>query len=215
MIIKGYGIELKRLTIHDIELVRLHRNSDAINQFMEYRQHITPQMQLNWFHSINNKQNNYFIITCGADKIGLINGAQIDWEKKETANGGIFIWNQEYIKTTIPICASFLLTDVSFILGLKKTYIKVLRDNDLAISYNKDMGYELLPGQENILNQQYVLTEENYNAKTQKLREMLIKRTSGIEFIMDNSQDEIENFYITLLTNLKEENKKKISLKIK
>ncbi|MDZ7743378.1 MAG: hypothetical protein U5Q03_16975 [Bacteroidota bacterium] len=42
-----YGISLNRLKEDDIELVRKWRNSRKINQFMEYREEITPEMQKN------------------------------------------------------------------------------------------------------------------------------------------------------------------------
>lgn len=184
--------------MEDIELVRRHRNSDPIRNTMEYREEITPAMQEKWFHSINNLQNNYFVIVHKGEKIGLISGAGIDWQKKETANGGIFIWDPSSLKTSIPLRASLLLTDLSFILGLERTYIKVLKDNDTAISYNTGMGYELLPGQENITNQTYVLTAASYREKTQKLRKVLHGENEKIDVCITDQGNDFSDFYIKL-----------------
>ncbi len=60
MIIKGFAVTLSRLTIDDIELVRQWRNSETVRQFMEFREEITPEMQIKWFKSIDNEINNYY-----------------------------------------------------------------------------------------------------------------------------------------------------------
>ena len=76
MKISKYGIDLVRLTEEDIEMLRQWRNSPQIQQFMEYREEITAEMQKKWFDSINNVNNFYFIIHFEGQKIGLINTSQ-------------------------------------------------------------------------------------------------------------------------------------------
>ncbi|MCW3086362.1 MAG: hypothetical protein JWP12_3728 [Bacteroidetes bacterium] len=215
MIISGYGIQLIRLTHNDIEMVRNWRNSAQIHRFMEYREYITPEMQEKWFASIDNVDNNYFLISYNGEKIGLINGSQTDWHAKETRSGGIFIVKEEYLKTLIPLRASLLLTDLSFIVGIERTFIKVLKDNPVAISYNKSLGYELLPGQENQYNQQYVITEQSYTAKVKKLKRLLTKGANEkIMFIIDDPGNEVTEFFAERIRNTTEENKSKVELKI-
>ena len=108
MIINGFGISLERLKEKDIELVREKRNSTLVSQFMEFRGHITPEMQKEWFNSINNINNLYYIITYNNKKVGLINGAKINWEIMETASGGIFIWEEELWQTHVPLMANLV-----------------------------------------------------------------------------------------------------------
>lgn len=197
MILSGYGVELIRLRHEDIELVRQMRNMPEIAQHMEYREFITPEMQERWFQSINVPSSHYYIIRCNGKKAGLINGAHIDWEKKETRSGGIFIWDSEPLQPYGALNASLLLTDTSFILGLERTYIKVMRNNKAAISYNLQLGYVLLPGQEEMLNQEYVLTEENYTRKTAKAKKFLHKRFSPqIVVIIDDPENEAEQYLL-------------------
>jgi len=62
MELSKYGVKLHRLREEDIELVRTWRNSPLIRQYMEFRDEITPEMQKEWFLSINNNENYYFII---------------------------------------------------------------------------------------------------------------------------------------------------------
>ncbi len=214
MIISGYGIQLIRLTHKDIETVRNWRNSSQINRFMEYREYITQEMQEKWFASIDNVDNNYFLISYKGEQIGLINGSQTDWNAKETRSGGIFIAKEEYLKTLIPLRASLLLTDLSFIVGIERTFIKVLKDNPVAISYNLNLGYELLPGQENQYNQQYVITEDSYAVKITKLKKLLTKGVDEkIMFIIDDPESEVSHFFAERIRNTPEKYKNKIELK--
>ena len=200
MIISGYGIVLRRLTTDDIELVRQHRNSERIQQFMEYRQEITAEQQLAWFNSINNVNNNFFVIEHQGKKVGLIYGADINWETKTTGNGGIFIWDATYWETATPTASSFLLTDTSILLGLEKTYIKVLSNNPRAIEFNKSLGYRLLPNQEAILNQQYVLNIEDYKKVRATIRQRLFKPTDYAELTINfNETDSVDQFYVQLI----------------
>jgi RimJ/RimL family protein N-acetyltransferase len=213
MIITGFGIVLVRLQHHDIEMVRQHRNSSAISQFMEFREEISKEEQEKWFASINNKSNNYFLINYKGDQVGLIYGAGIDWEKKETANGGIFIWEEKVMETQAPLAASLLLTEISFLLGLERTYIKVMRDNPRAIAYNQNLGYEILPGQEEVVNQQYVLTKENYYLKAGRFRKPFV-RMYGENFtlLIDHPADEAEINIQAVYENTAEENKARLKL---
>src|SRR5688500_15436764 len=143
--VTGYGIKLKRLSIEDIELVRYWRNSDTIRKFMEYREEITPEMQLKWFKSIDNHNNFFFLISVNHSYIGLINGANTDWDEGITHSGGIFIWDEKFWATEIPFNTSVLLSDISFVFGLKKIKAKILSDNTRSIDFNQKLGFVKLP----------------------------------------------------------------------
>ncbi len=216
MKLTGYGVELTRLTQEDIELVRVHRNSFAINQYMEFREEISEEQQLNWFKSIDNLYNNYFIIKVNHQKIGLIYGANIDWNKKETGNGGIFIWEEKYWNSKASIGASFLLTETSILMALKKTFIKVLSTNKEAIAYNKSLGYQLIENQEGVLNQKYVLLTSNYIKRRGLLREKIFEQNEYTTICLTlDSNTVVGKFYIDLIKNLPEANKRPYTIKIK
>jgi UDP-4-amino-4,6-dideoxy-N-acetyl-beta-L-altrosamine N-acetyltransferase len=171
MIIEKYGITLKRVKESDIELIRVKRNSADINSHMHYREIITEEMQKKWFASINNIYNNYFIVYHNNQKIGLVNGKNSDYEKRRS-EGGMFIWEKKYWGTVIPAMCSVMMTDFTFLInGFNKNYIKILKENKNAISYNKQLGYvatEDYPSDEET--QWYELTRENYLKKIPKLR---------------------------------------------
>ena len=70
----------------------------------------------------------------------------------------------------MPVWASLCLLETSFfIFGAGRSVIKTLRDNERAKKLNVHLGYELLPGQESIYNQQYLLTPESFTRRAPKL----------------------------------------------
>lgn len=164
-----YGITLRRLREKDTELVRQWRNSPQINQFMEYRGNIRPEMQREWFKSVNNFNNFYYIIEYQGQNIGLINSSKIDWETV-SSEGGIFLWEDKYYETFVPVWASLCLLETSFfILGAGRSVIKTLRDNERAKKLNTHLGYELQPGQDEVYNQVYVMTASSFRQHAGRL----------------------------------------------
>lgn len=213
MIISGYGIDLLRLRHEDIELVREKRNSPEVKQFMEYRGEITPEMQEKWFAGINNVNNNYFVIRTGPEKIGLIYGSQIDWESRETGNGGIFIWDPKWYDNPVSLQATFVLIELTFLLGLERTFVKVLQSNRRAIKFNQDLGYEPVPGQDEVQNQLYVLSKEKFFRQTDRVRKALASQTGNVFHItIDQPEVEAESFLLARLNRLNDEDRKRVIL---
>ena len=171
MIVRKYGITLRRLKEKDIELLRQKRNSTAIRNTMHYRGTITSEMQKKWFTSINNINDYYLIIKINNSLIGLISATGIDWEHNIVNNAGIFIWDNAYLQSPEITQASILFTDFSYYIGLNKIYIRILNDNSRAIAFNKSLGYKILPEQDNVYNQKYELTSADiYFNATEKIR---------------------------------------------
>lgn len=158
-----YSVKLIRLQEKDIELVRYWRNQADINNFMEFRNYITPTNQIKWFHSINNKLNYYFIIEYENKKIGLINSKNYD-SNLGFSEGGIFIWDKHYLNSYVAIYSTLCFLNFIFhhLKISKKSMARILRSNPRAIQYNKQIGYKLLPGQDDVENQLYELSEEDY-----------------------------------------------------
>jgi len=142
MRIKQYGITLRRIEKRDIELIRRVRNSEAIKQKMIYREHITKDMQLKWFKSIEKSPNQiYYIIIHKRKKIGLINAKNYN-KKNEFTEAGLFLFSSEYYNTHTPVIASLIMISSAFYaLNENVSYIKVLKTNKKALKYNKSLGY--------------------------------------------------------------------------
>ena len=172
MIVEKYGITLTRLTEDRIEQVRQWRNSPNVAKYMEYRDVITPEMQLNWFRKIDNEFNFFFIVSYNGDDIGLINIKNINRERA-CGEGGIFIANEKYLNSDVAFRMALCLNDFAFeTIGLSFIEAHVLNDNPRAIKYNKALGYELQPNQEKVYNQYYVLTKERYYKKREVIKSL-------------------------------------------
>lgn len=194
---EGYGIQLKRLELQDIELVRYWRNSVHIRRFMEFRDEITPEMQLSWFNSIHPIRDYFFLISVKGKYIGLINGSDTDWEKGITGNGGIFVWEEDFWSTSIPFAAALLLTEFSFNFGIRKSFVKILSDNNRSIQFNSALGYRLLPDQENVTNQKYVLEHDVFFETTKQARMQLSRiYNSDLIFRILGIPDDAEKFLL-------------------
>lgn len=171
MIAEQYGLIYRRVTIDDIELIRHWRNQPFIQETMQFREYITPEMQLKWFNSINNKDNYYFIIEADEKKIGMINCKNAD-PVTRIAEGGIFIWDTNYWNTPIPVFAALSMLEGVFEIfsaaGASTATVK--KDNTKALQFNKMLGYQIIPETANNDFIKLILTRERYFEKTTKLK---------------------------------------------
>ena len=172
MIIENYGVILRKLEKGaDLELVRQWRNSPEVNQFMFFKDHITSEMQLNWFEKINNIHNYFFIVEYNGKKIGLINLKNVDFEKKE-AESGFFIGEAEYRASTIGAQANLALLDYGYEkLGIERIIASVREDNKPALAFNKALGFVKTEDHEDL----FYLSKNDYLKKTEKLKKLLNK----------------------------------------
>ena len=175
---KQYGIELRRITKKDIELIRTWRNHPEIRTTMGYQKKIGEKEQERWFASVDNKLNYYFLILIKDEPVGVINCKEVN-EKDKYGEGGIFIWDEQYRSTPYPVFASLVLMDFIFneLQFGNMSFIRTLNSNKVAQQYNKLLGYVLMPRQERVKNQWYVLTRETFNKKAVNLRKAAINFT--------------------------------------
>lgn len=189
MIIKKYGITLYRITEKDIELIRKKRNSVYVKKYMIYRETITREMQRKWFKNINNDCNVYFLILHGKKKIGLTNSAHINWKTK-SAEGGIFLWESEYVGTPIPLIASLVSFELFFnVFKLEYCYIKVLKDNHNAIQFNEMFGFKRLSENADKNFYDYRLYSADYNKNISKTKKLIQKISNDFEALSEMNVD--------------------------
>jgi len=169
MIIQKGDIRFIRLREEDIDIVRKWRNSQEITQFMEFRDFISEEMQQEWFESVDTIYNLYFIIEYKGEKVGLINGKNVNWEEM-SMEAGVFYWKKELYNSEVPIIATLIFGDLGVISSGLTTYAHILRDNSRAVRFNKMIGFELCDDQENVENQLYKMSKESYLAHSARLR---------------------------------------------
>ena len=174
----GYGVTLRRLTHDKIEMLRQWRNDPKIQQYMIYREYITPEMQEAWFQRINNDYNFYFIIEYEGREVGLINIKDVDYEKK-TGEPGQFMYADDLLDSDVSMRASLCMMDfVWHTLELDSMYIHVVATNKRALDYNLLFGYEMVSGGENGNSLFLVISREkamNPSPKLMRIKKVLSK----------------------------------------
>jgi len=212
MQIYRYGVELKRLAESDIELVRQWRNDPKIAQHMFYKVAITAEQQREWFFSINNTSNFFFLIHHLSKPVGLINISSIDWEKG-TAYTGLFMYDDYCLGSDVPAMASMAMLDVFFLLlNVNCVYAKVKGDNQVAHKYNTSLGFLRTKKIELGQGYEYELTKETYLCKAAKLRQAAIRIKSNQTQIKFQQLDEVDVFLKTRIDKLSALSKNALSL---
>lgn len=176
-------------------MVRQWRNDKKIARHMFYKGEITPEMQQEWFASVNNEQNYFFLIQYNEQYIGLINMSSIDWEN-QTAYSGLFVYNDAYLGTDVPVTASLAMLDVFFLLfNIQSVYAKVKGDNAVAHQYNTTLGFSRTKKIELGLGYEYLLHKEVYLLKSKVLRNAAI-RLKGNQTIVDLNGHDVRGKFI-------------------
>jgi RimJ/RimL family protein N-acetyltransferase len=175
MIISKYGVELVRVQKDHIEMIRLWRNDPKIRDHMFFKSEITADMQRMWFNSVHNDQNFYFMVCLAGKPIGLISISSIDYEHKK-AFAGLFIYDDNYLGTDIPVRSSLCLLDTFFTYTAVDTlYAKVRDSNIIADQYNTSLGFERIKKIELGQGYEYGLEKEKYFKKANTLRQAATK----------------------------------------
>ncbi len=133
---------------------------------MFFRATITPEMQQEWYESINNEQNYYFVIYLDGVPCGLISISSIDFDNKN-AFAGLFIYDDKYLGTDVPVRASLGILDVFFgFTNIDSIYAKVRGSNTVAHQYNTSLGFKRMKKIELGQGYEYCLTRDNYYQAT-------------------------------------------------
>ena len=202
-----YGIVLERLKQEHCEMIRSWRNDPKISRNMFHRGIITESMQAEWFHSINDHENFFFLIHYHGKQVGLINMSSIDWSE-HTAFSGLFIYSDAYLGTDVPVRASLAMLDIFFLLGgIKKVFAKVRGNKKVAHRYNTQLGFlkkrkiELGQGFE------YELERTDYFLSADKLRRLAAKGNAKtvIEFEDTPLDTELKNLLLRNVPQLSTE----------
>lgn len=168
MKVETNGILIERLQEKDIEMVRQWRNSEFVRQHMNYREHITPEMQQQWFRSIDNFNNFYFILRFRGLKAGLGDIKNVDWEDR-SGEAGVFIAEKKYMSSFLPVVGALSLSELVFkIFKLKRIYSQIRIDNKRAMRFNNLFGYRRVEGEEGKESQLHYLTAESFFKATRK-----------------------------------------------
>jgi RimJ/RimL family protein N-acetyltransferase len=168
-----FGVSIGRLTLAEIEILRQRRNDPAIAQFMIFRDEISPEQQLAWFTSVDNRDNLYGTVYWQGEFIGLTNLRDIDHDAC-SAEGGMIIWSVEHQNSLVPFRAALVGTDLAFWeYGFQRMTARVLASNVRARRFNRALGYrfDTPPDEHGVVTGW--LSNPNYWRATMKLRAVL------------------------------------------
>ena len=214
MKITRYGLTLQRLEKDQTELIRQWRNDGKISKFMFYSGIITADMQQEWFDSINNEQNFFFLIHYKNAPVGLINISSIDWESK-TAYTGLFIYDDKFLASDIPVMASLAMLDVFFLLfDIQSVYAKVKGNNKAAHNYNSSLGFSRTKKIEYGLGYEYMLQKEIYLIETAKIRNAALRLKGNKTIIELNAANKVDVWIKQRLSKAKKEVLKNLEVQI-
>ena len=167
-----YGITFRRIQREDIEKLRQWRNSETIRNKMIYRELITPEMQEKWFSKVEKSPHfSYYLINFKGKDIGLLSQKNYKIHGK-IPESGIFIVDEQYKTSHIPIVASLGMTEAFFFaMRAKESFASVLKTNHEALEYNFNLGYKIYKEEK----EYFILrmTPESFLKKTKKLRKAI------------------------------------------
>ncbi len=173
--IEAYGVVLTRMGADDLESVRAWRNSPEVSRYMNFRGHISAEMQTAWFHSLDFRTQYYYVIQWRGESVGVVNIKDCDFEKGE-GEGGIYVARSDLWNTPVGMAATFAMYDFGFdVLGLKRLRAHILKENTRAIRFNRSIGFVLAEGQEDLDLQFYFAEREAYQRKTSAFKAYLLK----------------------------------------
>lgn len=181
MIISRYDVNLISVKPEHLELIRYWRNHEKIKRVMEFTGFISQEMQLKWYNSLNAEKDFYFIIEHEGVFVGLIHANNIDWTTK-TSHSGLFIWEDKFLGSPIPVIASLNLLDTFFhVFKLNEIEAKVKHNNFVALAYNKFLGFK---EKGMALNKDFLLIsllKNDYLSTAEKIKEHLYGIDDKIE----------------------------------
>jgi UDP-4-amino-4,6-dideoxy-N-acetyl-beta-L-altrosamine N-acetyltransferase len=177
MHISNYGVDLKSITVADLELIRQWRNHPDVSKYMFFKDEITKDQQRKWHTSLR-LNDVYLLIFSERKKIGVINVKNINWEER-SGEAGIFIGDPHFRNSPVPMQAIFALMDAFFFeFHFKRLTAVVKRSNDKALLFNQELGYQIISETEDKISME--VTPEVYSLAREKFASFLAKRSVSL-----------------------------------
>lgn len=136
---------------------------------MHYQKLLSRNDQERWFSSLDMDRNLYWIFRTNGYPIGLIHIKDIDPIGK-TGEAGIFVGESSYLEMPQPMLAILFMMELAFeALKLAQLKAKIHSANRHAISFNTQLGYQVIEGQPEGF-RYYQVTAERFAQCTGRLR---------------------------------------------
>lgn len=193
MILKQFGITLKRIEETDIEEVRKGRNKDFVRANHFYDKIINKEEQIKWFKKINNERNYYFIVVVKGKNVGIVYVSDIA-KDLSTSKCGVFIYEKQFLNSKIPILAIYVM--YSFFvekIGIKETTSVIKTNNDPAKKINLLFGSKLQKINNEVVEMKYTCNGFYENKKKLfAFMQRISKQNGNLEMIINYSDKQLD-----------------------
>ena len=154
-----------------------------MNRYLVNRPLITEDAQREWYDSLNTVNSIYFMIVMDERNVGLAYAHNIDTINK-AFEGSIFIGDNTFLDTHVPVKTALILTNFFFEdLDFKTTFSTVHEDNSKALAFDRMLGYEEVKRNSPFITNR--CERDNFRSKTRPLIKTLLREIST-ELVFDN-----------------------------
>lgn len=137
-----FGIQLRRMTKADKELVRTGRNKEFVRNNHVYREIISIEEHEAWCREVFSPLHYIMVIHYRDRDVGIVIVKDFNPDILKPRCGA-FVWDEDFIGTKVPILSILIALDFFFnAVGISGTESVVLKSNSAAIKMNKFFGFE-------------------------------------------------------------------------
>lgn len=135
-----FGIQMRRMTEAEQEIVRTGRNKEFVRNNHVYREVISVQQHEAWCREVASPLHYVLVIRYHERDVGAMIVKDIDPETMNCTCGG-FIWDEDFLGSKVPILSLALMLDFFFSIGINRMNSIVLKSNLPAIKMNTFFGF--------------------------------------------------------------------------
>ena len=172
MVFKGYGIELRPVTLRDLPTLRRWRNSPQISQQMVDTSYITPHQQRLWYEQIKNRvDQGHWVVWCKEVRAGYVNiKGEGPLELQTQVDSGLYVGDSPVRHGLLGLAVIMMHLDVVFeYLSVSQIKSVIREDNYRARQFNQKLGYREEGSKNGVVN--LVIHSSDYKrAKTRLIR---------------------------------------------
>lgn len=161
-----FGIQLRRMTEAEKEIVRTGRNRDFVRNNHVYREIISVEQHEAWFREVSSPLHYILVIHYHERDVGVIIVRNIN-PGSMSSTVGAFIWDESFIGSKVPILGILMALDFFYAIGIERMESIVLKSNVPAIKMNKFFGFSFTERDE----ESFSITMDNktYSANRDRL----------------------------------------------
>lgn len=139
------SITLREIREEDLETIMRWRMDPDITRYMNTNPKLTPEGQRKWLGSLERNENvMYWLVMVEENPVGVINLADIDWDRKDSS-WGYYIGEKKYRSLKLAISLEMSLYDYVFdILGFRELHNEAFSLNEGVVKLHLACGNDIV-----------------------------------------------------------------------